>query len=36
MRLIFSELKYQSEGIGAENGFLILGDWIRGVMKAGF
>ena len=36
MRLIPSELRYQSEGIGAEDGFLILEDWIRGVVEAGF
>jgi hypothetical protein len=34
--LIFSELKYQNEGIDAEDDFLILKNWIRGVMEAGF
>jgi hypothetical protein len=36
MRLIPNKLKYQSEGINAEDGFLILEDWIRGVMEADF
>jgi hypothetical protein len=36
MKLISSELKYQNEEIDAENNFLILGDWIRDVMEAGF
>jgi hypothetical protein len=36
MRLIFSELRYQNEGIDAENGFLIFKDWIRDIMEVGF
>jgi hypothetical protein len=36
VRLISSELKYQSERIGPEDGFLILKSWIRDVMEAGF
>jgi hypothetical protein len=33
MRLIFSELRYQSEGIDTEDSFLILESWIRDVME---
>jgi hypothetical protein len=36
MRLISSELRYQSEGIDAEDDFLILKSWIRDGMEAGF
>jgi hypothetical protein len=36
MGLIFSELRYRSERIGAEVDFLILENWIRGGMEAGF
>jgi hypothetical protein len=36
MKLISSELKYQNEGIGAEDDFLIFKNWIRDVMEAGF
>jgi hypothetical protein len=36
VRLISSELRYQSEEIDAEDGFLILESWIRGGMEAGF
>jgi hypothetical protein len=33
VRLIFSELRYQSEGIDTEDSFLILESWIRDVME---
>jgi hypothetical protein len=36
MRLIFSELRYQSEEINAENDFLILKNWIKSGMEADF
>jgi hypothetical protein len=34
--LISNELRYRSEKIDAEDGFLILENWIRGGMEAGF
>jgi hypothetical protein len=36
VKLISNELKYQSKGIDAEDGFLILKNWIRDVMEIGF
>jgi hypothetical protein len=36
MKLIFSELRYRNKRINAEDDFLILKSWIRGVMEAGF
>jgi hypothetical protein len=36
LKLIPNELRYQSERIDAENGFLILKNWIRDVMEADF
>jgi hypothetical protein len=30
------DLRYQNEGIAAEDNFLILENWIRDVMEAGF
>jgi hypothetical protein len=36
VKLILNEVRYQSEIIDAEDGFLILENWIRDGIEAGF
>jgi hypothetical protein len=36
VRLIFSKVRYQNERIGAVDGVLILENWIKSGMEAGF